>query len=32
VKYKYFNDLKELAKEVDTLCIITPGGKKPKNL
>ena len=23
VKYKYFNDLKELAKEVDTLCIIT---------
>ena len=32
VKYKYFNDLKELAKEVDTLCIITPGGKETEKL
>ena len=25
VKYKYYNDLNELSKEVDSLCIITPG-------
>lgn len=32
VKYKYYNDLNELAKEVDTLCIITPGGKETEKL
>ena len=32
VKYKYFKDLNELAKEVDTLCIITPGGKETEKL
>ena len=32
VKYKYYNDLNDLAKEVDTLCIITPGGKETEKL
>ena len=32
VKYKYFNNLNQLAKEVDTLCIITPGGKETEKL
>ena len=32
VKYKYHKDLNELAKEVDTLCIITPGGKETEKL
>ena len=32
VKYKYFNNLNELAKEVDTLCVITPGGKETEKL
>ena len=32
VKYKYFIDLNQLAKEVDTLCIITPGGKETEKL
>jgi lactate dehydrogenase-like 2-hydroxyacid dehydrogenase len=32
VKYKYFNNLNQLAKEVDTLCVITPGGKETEKL
>ena len=32
VKYKFYNDLSELAKEVDTLCVITPGGKETEKL
>ena len=32
VKYTYHNDLNELAQEVDTLCIITPGGKETEKL
>ena len=32
VKYTYYNDLNELAQEVDTLCIITPGGKETEKL
>ena len=32
VKYKYFSNLNQLAKEVDTLCIITPGGKGTEKL
>ena len=32
VKYRFYSDLKELAKEVDTLCIITPGGKETEKL
>ncbi len=32
VKYKYFTDLNQLAKEVDTLCVITPGGKETEKL
>ena len=32
VKYKFYNDLNELAKEVDTLCVITPGGKETEKL
>ena len=32
VKYTYFKDLNALAKEVDTLCIITPGGKETEKL
>jgi hydroxypyruvate reductase len=32
VKYKYFSDLNQLAKKVDTLCVITPGGKETENL
>ena len=32
VKYKYYDDLNDLAKEVDTLCIITPGGKGTEKL
>ena len=32
VKYKYYSDLNELAKDVDTLCVITPGGKETEKL
>jgi lactate dehydrogenase-like 2-hydroxyacid dehydrogenase len=32
VKYKYYSDLNVLAKEVDTLCVITPGGKETEKL
>jgi len=32
VKYKFYNNVNELAKEVDTLCIITPGGKETEKL
>ena len=32
VKYTYYNDLNKLAQEVDTLCIITPGGKETEKL
>ena len=32
VRYKYFTDLNQLAKEVDTLCVITPGGKETQKL
>lgn len=32
VKYVYYNNLIDLAKEVDTLCIITPGGKETEKL
>ena len=32
VRYKYYNDLNDLAKEVETLCIITPGGKETEKL
>ena len=32
VNYKYFNNLNQLAKEVDTLCVITPGGKETEKL
>ena len=32
VKYKYYKDINDLAKEVDTLCIITPGGKETEKL
>ena len=32
VKYKYYDDLNLLAKEVDTLCIITPGGKNTEKI
>ena len=32
VKYTFYSDLNELAKEVDTLCIITPGGKETEKL
>ena len=32
IKYKFYNDLNELAKEVDTLCVITPGGKETEKL
>ena len=32
VKYKFYDNLNELAKEVDTLCVITPGGKNTNNL
>ena len=31
VKYQFYNDLNELAKEVDTLCVITLVEKKQKN-
>ena len=32
VKYKYIGDLNQLAQEVDTLCVITPGGKETEKL
>ena len=32
VKYKYYSDLDALAKDVDTLCVITPGGKETEKL
>ena len=32
VKYKYYSDLNALAKDVDTLCVITPGGKETEKL
>ena len=32
VKYKYISDLNQLAQEVDTLCVITPGGKETEKL
>ena len=32
VKYKYVSDLNQLAQEVDTLCVITPGGKETEKL
>ena len=32
VKYKYFSSLENLAENVDTLCVITPGGKETKHL
>ena len=32
VKYKYYGDLNLLAKEVDTLCVITPGGKDTEKI
>jgi lactate dehydrogenase-like 2-hydroxyacid dehydrogenase len=32
VKYKYYSDLNVLAKDVDTLCVITPGGKETEKL
>lgn len=32
VKYKFYDNVNELAKDVDTLCIITPGGKKTEKL
>ena len=32
VKYKYYSDLNILAKDVDTLCVITPGGKETEKL
>ena len=32
VKYKFYDNINELAKDVDTLCIITPGGKETEKL
>ena len=32
VKYKFYDNVNELAKDVDTLCIITPGGKETEKL
>mgnify|MGYP006092286771 FL=1 len=32
VSYKYFENVNKLAEEVDTLCIITPGGKDTEKL
>ena len=32
VKYKFYSDLNALAKDVDTLCVITPGGKETEKL
>jgi len=32
VAYKYYSDLAAMAREVDTLVIITPGGAETKNL
>ena len=32
VKYQFYNDLNKLAKEVNTLCVITPGGKETEKL
>jgi lactate dehydrogenase-like 2-hydroxyacid dehydrogenase len=32
VKYKYYSDLNALAKDVETLCVITPGGKETEKL
>lgn len=32
VKYQYYKNINDLAKEVDTLCIITPGGKETEKL
>jgi len=32
VEYQFYDNLNELAKEVDTLCIITPGGKETEKL
>ncbi len=32
VKYRYYNNLNLLAKEVDTLCVITPGGKDTEKI
>ena len=32
VPYRYFDDLVELARNVDTLCVITPGGNKTHHL
>ena len=32
VAYKYFDNIEKLAEEVDTLCIITPGGKETEKL
>jgi len=32
VKYNYFENLNELANEVDTLCVITPGGTETEKL
>ena len=32
VKYRYYDNLNLLAKEVDTLCVITPGGKDTEKI
>ena len=32
VEYTFYKNINDLAKEVDTLCIITPGGKETENL
>ena len=32
VAYKYFDNIAKLAEEVDTLCVITPGGKETEKL
>lgn len=32
VAYKYFDNIEKLAEEVDTLCVITPGGKETEKL
>ena len=32
VKYKFYDNINELTKDVDTLCIITPGGKETEKL
>ncbi len=32
VKYNYYENLNELANEVDTLCVITPGGTETEKL